>query len=266
MSLSYLLARASDSIADNHLIESPERLGLLSSFKTSLLNESWDSAFFLKIQNHLSSFPKGERDLMKSLEDIFTYWLKWEKEIRLLSLEVLENILSGQQEDIFRDRGDEKYTIQSFEDLERYCFLVAGSVGEFWAKWSFWQKEIKPREENLKLACNYGKGLQLLNILRDDIADRKKGRDYLSYLENQREDLFLFCEQWLNDGVLYARLYTCWRLRFVSLLPAFMGLILLKKLKNHQKLGIKISRFQVYRTIFKVAGYSFFSSFVKNKP
>ncbi len=72
------------------------------------------------------------------------------------------------------------------------------------------------------LGIEYGKGLQLINVLRDRGADLRAGRDYLPPGKK-----FL---DWLNQtekkthaGIDYAAGLTNWRMRFATVLPALIG-------------------------------------------
>ena len=72
--------------------------------------------------------------------------------------------------------------LPSFDDLDRYTYLVAGCVGEFWTETtvaatpalSGWDV---PRMS--ALGVGFGKALQLTNVLRDVPADLRAGRCYL---------------------------------------------------------------------------------------
>src|SRR6185503_1553884 len=68
------------------------------------------------------------------------------------------------------------------DNLEDYIYLVAGCVGEWWTRICFqiYQKYSREPEEDLTvMASAFGKGLQLVNILRDMPADLRSGRCYL---------------------------------------------------------------------------------------
>jgi len=67
-------------------------------------------------------------------------------------------------------------------DLDDYTYRVAGCVGEFWTKMC--RAHVFPTRrlddaELLRDGVRFGKGLQLVNILRDLPRDLKQGRCYL---------------------------------------------------------------------------------------
>jgi len=88
-----------------------------------------------------------------------------------------------------RARGDARPTspnkiiaLETAAELDDYTYRVAGCVGEFWTKIcrahlfpNLWLDE----KQFLADGIRFGKGLQLVNILRDLPADLKNGRCYL---------------------------------------------------------------------------------------
>ena len=78
----------------------------------------------------------------------------------------------------------QKYPIalQTNAELDDYTYRVAGCVGEFWTKICRAHLFPEARLDDAQLLANgirFGKGLQLVNILRDLPADLRKGRCYL---------------------------------------------------------------------------------------
>jgi farnesyl-diphosphate farnesyltransferase len=62
-------------------------------------------------------------------------------------------------------------------DLDRYCYYVAGCVGEMLAKlFCHYSSEIaQHRDELLSLSVSFGQGLQMTNILKDIWDDAQRG-------------------------------------------------------------------------------------------
>ena len=73
-------------------------------------------------------------------------------------------------------------------NLERYCHLVAGVVGEV-AAHIFGQIDASPSSPTTAYAHKLGQALQLTNILRDVGEDARKGRIYLPVSELQKFDV-----------------------------------------------------------------------------
>ncbi|MBI4547994.1 MAG: presqualene diphosphate synthase HpnD [Ignavibacteriae bacterium] len=96
-------------------------------------------------------------------------------------------LIKGVEMDLVKNR------YETFEELKKYCYLVASSVGLMCLE------IFGPRSEKTKeYAINLGIALQLTNILRDIAIDAKYGRVYLPQEDLQRfgyseQDLFAHC-------------------------------------------------------------------------
>jgi farnesyl-diphosphate farnesyltransferase len=98
---------------------------------------------------------------------------------------VLGTITSGMIFDLERFPGEDAATLTALEtpeDLDRYTYLVAGCVGEFWTTvhvrhrprlWAWNPAEMAAR------GVRFGKALQMTNVLRDVPSDLRAGRCYL---------------------------------------------------------------------------------------
>ena len=83
--------------------------------------------------------------------------------------------------------------LETDRELDDYTFRVAGCVGEFWTR--ICRAHLFPEarlDEDQFIAdgIRFGKGLQLVNILRDLPADLKKGRCYLPMEKLEPAGLF----------------------------------------------------------------------------
>lgn len=67
--------------------------------------------------------------------------------------------------------------LKTMQDMDDYCYFVAGCVGEMLAKlFCHYSPQIDAhREELLKLSVSFGQGLQMTNILKDIWDDAKRG-------------------------------------------------------------------------------------------
>lgn len=105
-------------------------------------------------------------------------------------------------------------------ELERYCDLVAGSVGRCWTRLIACHAPgalLTPVEQLLPPASDYGKGLQLLNLLRDREADRAMGRRYFE--EGEVRELTALARTWIARGETYLRCLRPGRILMASALP-----------------------------------------------
>jgi len=271
-SLGYLLARASDTLADVGAIPAAARLANLDAFRAAITQGAapprWSATLFNSISN-----PK-ERILLESTEDLFA-WLQRlpENEARLVR-EVVSIIIGGQMLDIERfgdAHEDHPICLRDDAELDDYTWRVAGCVGVFWTKLGFLtlgDRFSKQAPEGLiAQATEYGKGLQLVNILRDMAADLTAGRCYLPVTNPQDSaQLMVERERWLkraneciSKGFSYAEALSSRRLRAASVLPAMLARETLRLISTAgseaMQQRIKVSRSYVYLAMARAFTY-----------
>lgn len=275
MGLAYLFCRAADTIADTKLVPHAERRKLLELFRT-LDGKSCD-----RIQSALQGENTAERALLLRLQDCFQVLESLEPKDRELIHQVVKDVTDGMLMDFEHFPGEnaqELSALSSFRELEQYCTYIGGCPGLFWTKLCF---EHLPalsklsRNDMLKLGTNYGKGLQMTNILRDLPADLHIGRCYIpandlkrvglspsDLLRNGNWEAFrpLYVElldktrEWLDDGLEYVLALPRGevRLRMACAWPLLLGrktLALLESGPNvlDARKRVKVSRRDVYK-------------------
>src|SRR5438094_325981 len=128
---------------------------------------------------------EAERTLLERLPECFAAYQALPAADRRRIRHVLETIIEGMTEDLSRFPGENEGGLAALEtrhDLDRYTYLVAGCVGEFWTEVHV---AHRPRlkhwdlEKMKSLGIRFGKGLQLTNVLRDIPRDLRQGRCYL---------------------------------------------------------------------------------------
>lgn len=241
ISLAYLLARASDTVADTKVAPREKRLDLLREMRegrTSSLRE-------LAAGQALAA----ERELLERLDECMALKASLSEEDQALISSLLDTIIGGQIFDLERFPGTdpgEPLRVVALEDdaeLDRYTYMVAGCVGEFWTRicaahlralrgWDL--REMVP------LGVRLGKGLQLVNVLRDVPRDLRIGRCYLPVADPARLlDPSAFPEvrseysRWLDAAVDHfdagwrytlALPVSLWRIRLACAWPIWIGL------------------------------------------
>ncbi|MBV9107201.1 MAG: squalene/phytoene synthase family protein [Verrucomicrobia bacterium] len=272
IALGYLLARASDTIADTNQLPPSERIAFLERFLGSVSNRKP-----LDLAACLTAQPDGpEKLLLANIERVLDCLSDIPQSHRELLNEVLTKIVHGQTLDI--QRFESKPGISGLADetaLEEYTYLVGGCVGEFWTKiclleWPHYAR-LSP-DEMLSCGKYFGKGLQLVNILRDYPADLQAGRSYLpvSNLEEIALNPTLARPEWerwrqkawdyLEKAWKYVGAVRPWRVRFACAVPVFIGIRTLMLLKDmpENRAGIKVARSEVRRLMIWAAGLALF--------
>ena len=184
--LAYLLARAADTIADRRaglpgeLLESlvvlrgqvagPADLGVLQELVSQALKDTSSPQEQAMFGSLIETFA-----LLESLDAADREQVRW----------VVNTLTQGMEMDLTHFPGSDSRELAAFAtaaDLDRYIYLVAGCVGEFWTK------VTAANESSLKgwdiahmseTGVRFGKALQLTNVLRDVPRDLRMGRCYL---------------------------------------------------------------------------------------
>ena len=191
--LAYLLARTSDTIADTHLVPVERRLSALRQMRAAIVNLGTgrttlppDFGTLAEAQaGPAGRGTSGERILLECAGAALDALRALGREDRQLVCEVLHTITLGQENDLARFGSADRERIRSLatdSELEEYTYSVAGCVGEFWTRMC--RAHLFPGEplDDTVLLCDgvrFGKGLQLVNILRDMPGDLRQGRCYI---------------------------------------------------------------------------------------
>lgn len=253
ISLGYLLARATDTIADAAQAPTALREETLRAFSSTTAEVLLPTALV-----EAEGLTPGERELLAGLPICFADLDALPPEDQVAIRSVIAHIIRGQLLDLERFADPRQIrALPDAEALEEYIYLVAGSVGEFWTDLCLRHRLIAgaPEDELRRLGVNFGKGLQLVNILRDQPADLAAGRAYLPsrYGITAPEELadwwMVRAESYLADAAIYLTHLRRVRLRFACFLPWRLGVETLAALKKNPPLRtrqrVKVSRAQV---------------------
>ena len=247
IALAYLLARATDTIADTGEIDAAvraEHLAMLADIIQS--GRSPDAT--LPIRDFIAprQTNTSERALIEALPQSIAWLHAVDEADRADIQRVLARINEGQTLDVRRfGNADRIVALQTAAELDQYTYLVAGCVGEFWTAVCFRRLRAfseRPESEMLSLGVRYGKALQLINILRDIGADLRGGRCYLPTEQLQSvgaspeeiaaqpaaiDPILRAWQDTASDGLQAGLDYACsirsWRVRLATALPALIG-------------------------------------------
>ena len=185
--LAYLFARAADTITDTDLIKQSERVIHLKNFQKLFTLDTIDWEIVHSIQFALVSHQAlpAERILLERLEDCFQVYLECDLSDRTRINDLMTTLTKGMEMDLklFKVGTTEKpLSLETQEELNLYIYYVAGCVGEYWTNLMYahlpslnnW--DVKQMSN---IGINFGKGLQLTNIVKDIAKDLRRGRCYI---------------------------------------------------------------------------------------
>jgi len=280
ISLAYLLARASDTIADSASVSAQIKAQHLRAF-AQMIESGADDAQLAILRAEITSTNRAEQNLIAQIDRCLAWLLKQRDDDRADIIELLKTITHGQALDVLRFQNPrEIVALKNADELEEYTFLVAGCVGDFWTRLCFRHVKNFSRENESVMrerGIHFGKGLQLVNILRDLPADLREGRCYLPSDEltaagcAPEKPCAQVFNRWLSranelleDGFRYIESTQNFRLRFACILPWHIGIKTLALLREKSPLEtatrIKVPRAEIRRALFVQAPLAAFSN------
>ncbi len=206
--LAYLLARTTDTIADTEIVPIAQRLDALQKLRERILGQNSAPLNFGELARQ-QGLP-AEKLLLEKVEAGLALLQTLSPADLKLVRDALTIITSGQELDLRRfekavtppEGGPPNLVaLETAAELDDYTYRVAGCVGEFWTK--ICRAHLFPQarldeKQFLTDGIRLGKGLQLVNILRDLPADLKTGRCYLP--RERLEPLHLLPETLLSPA------------------------------------------------------------------
>lgn len=249
--VAYLLFRIADTFEDATLWTPEQRIEALAQFIRLLRGESAQPVAEA-VAGWLQNPPLEHEGYIELLQHTSSV-LRWHSELRPAARQQVTDHLirtaEGMQKFVSRTSGEGVLWLETLEDLQAYCFAVAGIVGQMLTELYLLQcPELAPVAEELRArAVRFGEGLQLVNILKDATPDAAEGRVYLPK-QLTRADVIALADSGLAAAVQYTELLRTAQADFgvvaFNALNARLALATLRVLSEHGP-GSKLSRLQL---------------------
>ncbi len=272
----YLLCRIVDTIEDEVSLSPEQKKYFCADFIQVVKTGNNSESFAVELAPLLSlqTLP-AEHTLIQVLPRVIQITHKFAPEqIEALAC-CVETMAEGMP--IFQAQ-DLHAGLATLADMDRYCYYVAGCVGEMLAKlFCHYSPEIaKHQDELLALSVSFGQGLQMTNILKDIWDDAERGVCWLPQdifteagfdLNNLRPDthdehfslglehLISIAHGHLHNALKYTQLIPAHEtgIRNFCLWALGMSVLTLKKIKQNPGFShsdqVKITRNSVKSTI-----------------
>lgn len=249
----YLLCRIADTIEDDKNLSNDKKIKWLTLFSEFFKSDFSDISILKELLDMQSSIKDSanpyEFALFKELDLCINRLNSFKKEEKSIVKKGVSILSSGMAYHL------EHSTINTQDDLDIYCYYVAGVVGEFLA-FLFINAKTTNCEKILKdNAISFGIGLQLTNIIKDRYEDKKRNVEFLTkeMLSNSSKlyDEINIAKGHLSDAISFIKAIHKKEkgLRAFCLLNVLMALETLKHLakniNNKDKKNLKISRAKV---------------------
>ena len=175
----YLLCRIADTIEDDPRMALEDKERFHRRFQAVVAGAEPAEPFATDLERHLApETPSAERDLVKNSSRVIaiTHSLRPQQQAALLRC--IEVMCTGMREFQHQVRPD---GLENMEETSRYCYCVAGVVGEMLTELfcDYCPAMQGRRNELLQLSVAFGQGLQMTNILKDVWDDRRRGACWL---------------------------------------------------------------------------------------
>ncbi|MBC9825476.1 MULTISPECIES: squalene/phytoene synthase family protein [Carnobacterium] len=230
----YLVLRAIDEIEDHESIQNTTKFDLLMQlselFKRPFTQEEYCDIIApvkeqlpevsIRLVDWIQACPEGSRSLMMETASEMAFGMaKWAKE---------------------------NWQVHTKEDLDDYTYYVAGCVGVYLSKlwnWSYGQ------ETNEELAIEFGRGLQIVNILRNQKEDKEERGVSFVPDDWSRDQLFAYADENLAQADAYIETLNEKSTILFCRLPLAFAHKSLAAMKKGEK---KMSRAEVEQTVKEV--------------
>ena len=180
--IAYLLCRIADTIEDTTGLNAAEKAQLLAHFSNCLQPNGPDAT---PLRRAFSQHRDDDEWLASEADIVLREFKRLTESHRTAIRPWVMEMCAGMSEFVSGPESNPDGFVTSLdttEDLDRYCYYVAGTVGHMLTE-IFGQATPPIPEANYtrmkSLATSFGLGLQLTNIIKDVADDRTRGHNYL---------------------------------------------------------------------------------------
>jgi farnesyl-diphosphate farnesyltransferase len=183
VTLSYLLFRVADTFEDAASWPRALRIEALARFDALLADPDRDeiAAVSRRWAEEVPCEQIGYRELLAGLPAVLdAFFVLAPGAVALIREHVLRTS-RGMAGFVARTTDAGELRLRDVPDLQAYCYVVAGIVGELLTElFLLGRPRLEPVAARLRERSRaFGEGLQLVNILKDSASDATQGRRYL---------------------------------------------------------------------------------------
>ena len=175
----YLLCRVADTIEDEPQIAPPDTLLYMERFSDAVAGVDDAQLLGTELAQKLSQWTSpAERELIINLPRVIRVTRQLPLRQQTAIRRCVDTMCHGMHQ---FQRTASVRGLDTVEDLDSYCYYVAGVVGEMLTElFCSYSTDIEQRRAQLsRLAPSFAQGLQMTNILKDVWEDRSRGACWL---------------------------------------------------------------------------------------
>lgn len=288
VTVAYLLCRIADTVEDEPTITKSQKEYILDLYIK--IFQGKDEKVYSKFLKETKAITYDSPDvfLMHNFEKVYNVLNSFESEVKkLIGIWVIEMALGMKKYAQSMKKSKFRF-LKSMKELDEYMYYVAGTVGQLLTSLfaHFSQKITPPIKRRLEsFAESFGKGLQLVNIIRDMTTDLRRGQSYIPdeilvkynltrqsiFETGNREQAQRMFNELIETAVEHMDKAISYivtipreeaRIRLFCLLPVFWAMRTLQKIQQNTLLllhhdKIKISRWTIKTEFFKAIFFAF---------
>lgn len=173
MCVGYLLCRTADTIEDSPHLTINNKKSLFDMYRKVLLFETQENtdAFIDLVKELEPPEPTNQYywELMKNTDRVLSVYTDFRREIKNSILTTVLEMIEGMRE--FCITYPNGFRIQTRDELHRYCYIVAGTVGHMFTDFNEVRNDIQDPKKLYSYGQKYGQLLQMVNIIKDVYED-----------------------------------------------------------------------------------------------
>lgn len=177
VSNAYLLCRIADTIEDDPQAPSARKRVWLKEFAGFANGGFADEMKLIELQAKAVQLASGaksaELELLQDMTAVVGRTRTYPAAVRTILSRGVAILSCGMA------RSLKGVTVDTLEDVDAYCYFVAGVVGELLAGLFAYADARIDRAALMDLSVSFGEGLQLTNILKDRHEDAERGARFL---------------------------------------------------------------------------------------
>ncbi|MGD9899199.1 MAG: phytoene/squalene synthase family protein [Calditrichaceae bacterium] len=182
VTVAYLLCRIADTVEDNEDLSIEQKKKMLDAY-ARIFDDSDLSAQskFMKLVPSLSRVTPDD-DLLYNLPVVLDVYFSFSEGVRRQIGKWVTEMSLGMRKYAQSSKKRRFTFLRTMKELDEYTYYVAGTVGYLLTElFSHYSRKITPavRGKLEQLAESFGKGLQMVNIIRDMTVDLRRGQSYI---------------------------------------------------------------------------------------